>query len=77
MAARQTALANDIFAVEVEPGVFAYSPSHKLPAASRKLVDAMVAEGAERTREAAQEIREIIAARRNGNNGSGHADNGA
>lgn len=68
---RKARTRDQIFAVEVEPGVFAYSPGHKLPAATRRVVDQMVAEGAERTRQAAQEIREILAARRNGD--SAHA----
>lgn len=56
--------ADQIFAVEVEPGVFVYSLDHRLPAASRKLVDKIVAEGAERTRQAAAELRQLHADRR-------------
>lgn len=57
-----------IFAVEVEPGVFVYSlpPSHTLPAASRKRLQALKAEGAVRTQEARRQIEEIIAAQQNG-----------
>lgn len=66
MAARKAPSPDQIFTVEVEPGLFVYSLSGKLPAASRKMVDKMVAEGDERSHEAAREIREIIAAQRNG-----------
>jgi hypothetical protein len=72
-AASKTARGDQIFAVEVEPGLFVYSLSHKLPAASRKIVDKMVAEGAERTREAAAQLRQLHANRLNGASANGAA----
>ena len=60
--------AEGIFAVEVEPGVFVYSlpPSHTLPAATRKMLDEMDARAAERIDRRWAEVRQRIAARRNG-----------
>ncbi len=50
MAARKTPVRKDqLFAVEVEPGVFVYSLPlrHELPAATRKMIDDMNAREAE------------------------------
>ena len=70
MAARKTPApkaprADQIFMVEVEPGVFVYSLplADKLPAATRKMVDEMNAKGAARTRKAAAELRQSLASR--------------
>jgi hypothetical protein len=64
-AASKRPRADQIFAVEVEPGVFVYSLplADKLPAATRRMVDAMNAKGAERTRKAAAELRRSLASR--------------
>ncbi len=74
MAARSATTADEasanerIFAVEVEPGVFVYSLPlpHTMPAETRKMLDEMDAQAAERIDRGWAEVRRRIAARRNG-----------